>query len=104
MCNINDIKTGDTLWYSKQGEIGQIRVFGIDKDNNKLKFKSSDNKVHDIEISNDIYDDPQAAIDAARNYNNIYVKGIKQGMFGTQVVYNTPSEVDDKYVKQMLLD
>ena len=92
------------LWYSKQGQIGQLRVSSVDKKNNTIDCRTIGNKPIKINYDDSIYLDPQAAIDAARNYNNIYVKGIKQGMFGTEIVYNSPEEIDNKQVKQMLLD
>ena len=102
---INDINIGDTIWYSHFGDVGQFRILEIDKDNNLLKYKTSDNTTHEIKYNNtDFYLDPSIAFDNARRYNNLHVKDIKQGMFGTEVVYKTPDEVNDTLVTQMLLD
>lgn len=102
--NIEDINIGDVLWHSNQGGIGQFRVTDIDKDNNTFDYKSSDNKSHKLKLDNNFYTNPQDAFTAAQRYNNLWMKGVKQGAFGSEVQYNTPQDVDDKQVKQMLLD
>lgn len=104
MKDIKDIHSGDFLWYSKQGAIGQLRVTGVDMQNNIIKYATVDNKDCTAKLDDNFYTKAQDAFDAARNYNNKWMKDIKQGGFGTEVVYNTPQEVDNKEVRQMLLD
>lgn len=112
MADFKDINPGQYIWFAKQGQVGQVRVIDVDKKNNKLYYNYFDNTSHDVEIdfdynlsqNGDFYPSAELAFDAARKYNNLWIKDIQQGMFGTEVIYKTPDEVDNTRITQMLLD
>ena len=112
MADFKDVNPGQYIWFSKQGQVGQVRVIDVDKENNKLYYNYFDGTSHNVEIdfdynlsqNGDFYPSGEDALDAARKYNNLWVKGVSQGMFGKEVAYKTPDEVDDTLVNQMLLD
>ena len=112
MDNFNDLKVGDFIWFSKEGNIGQYRVKEIDKENNKLVYQYNDGTDHTIEIPFDyksnrnaeFFSNPSDAFDDARIYANTYFKIINPGTHNAHAVYKSPEEISIERVKQILFD
>ena len=110
--NFNDLKPGDFIWFSKEGNVGQYRVKEIDKENSKLVYQYNDGTDHTIEIPFDysanrnaeFFSNGSDAFDNARIYANTYFNIKNPGSPNAHAVYKSPEEISINKVKQMLFD
>jgi len=112
MNNFNDLKPGDFVWFSKEGNIGQYRVKEVDKENNKLVYADVDGISNIKEIpfdystkrNNEFFSDPSDAFIDAVQYANDNFEIIGAGTRDAHAVYKNPYKKSIDKVKQMLFD
>ena len=112
MNNFNDLKPGDFIWFSKEGNIGQYRVKEVDKENNKLVYADIDgiNNIKEIPFNynavrnNEFFSDPGAAFSDAVQYANNNFKIIGAGTPNARVVYKNSFKKSIDNGKQMVFD
>ena len=96
MNNFNDLKPGDFIWFSKEGNIGQYRIKEVDKENNKLVYA-------DIDGINNIKEIP-FNYNAARN-NEFFKNGLSKKYYNLSdeisALRNEKWEIDSQERKEI---